>query len=101
MGVCVALLLSVSRKLYHIQDVVCFMASYYHTSADGEIRRTLFLGVLRCPPSGLSSSFTFIYVHGCSLMVSGVPVNIPVKLSKFLSFDSTEYLLSSLFDGLN
>jgi hypothetical protein len=47
---------------------------------EGGIRRTLFLAVLRCPPSGFSSGFTFVYVHDCSWMVVDVPVIVPVKL---------------------
>ena len=47
-------------------------------SAEGGIRRTLFLGVLGCPPCGFSSGFAFVDVRGCSLMVVGVPVKIPV-----------------------
>ena len=49
-------------------------------SAERGTRRTVFLDVLGCPPSGFESDLMFVDVRDCSLKVVGVPVNVPVKL---------------------
>lgn len=50
-----------------------------YEGAEGEIRGTSSVGVPGYPSSGFSGSLTFANVRGCSLMVVGVPVNVPVS----------------------
>ena len=59
---------------------------------EGGIRRTMFAGVPGYPSYGFSRGFTFTDVRGCSLMVVGVPVMIPVRLYQMTRWEDLTHI---------
>ena len=49
------------------------------SSAEGGTRLSLFVGVRGCLSCGFSGRFAYVAVFGRSLVVVGVPVNVPVR----------------------
>lgn len=62
--------------------IVGVATQMFAISAEGGIRATSFADVRGYPSRGFWRGFAFTHVWGCSLLVFGVPVSIPVKVNR-------------------